>query len=163
MQQLFILYVRIAAKKSRNETIVHVCNPLLDSISLRGQNGGVGDDMLKKLATSFLSSKSTAMKYDLKQAANMQGSILGNLAIMWFLHFKMEKIQPLLIHIFTSIVQLIYSPLFQVYVSPLALFQNGLFLHVNKCSTSQLDSGQELGKAVQCRILRTKGINCINK
>jgi hypothetical protein len=77
-------------------------------------SGGV--EMVKSLASSFLSSSSTVMEYDLSQARNMQGGVLFNMAFMWFLHFKMEQIQPLLIQAATGLMNLMYSPLFQVYV-----------------------------------------------
>ena len=35
---------------------------------------------------------------------------------MWFLHFKMGQVQPLLINTFNGIVSMVYSPLFQVYI-----------------------------------------------
>lgn len=57
------------------------------------------------------------MDYDLKQASNIQSGVIFNMSFMWFLHFKLEKVQPLLIHIVTNFVQLVYNPLFQVYVS----------------------------------------------
>ena len=56
------------------------------------------------------------MEYDLKQARSMQGGLLFNMCFMWFLHFKMEQIQPLLINTVTGIMNMVYSPLFQVYV-----------------------------------------------
>ena len=71
---------------------------------------------MKNLASSFLSSESTVMEYDLKQARSMQGGILFNMCFMWFLHFKMNQMQPLLINTVTGIMNLYYSPLFQVYV-----------------------------------------------
>lgn len=72
--------------------------------------------MVKNLASSFLSTKSTIMEYDLKQAKSMQSGMIVNMMFMWFLHFKMEQVQPLLIQALTGLVNLIYSPLFQVYV-----------------------------------------------
>lgn len=71
---------------------------------------------MKNLASSFLSSKSTVMEYDLKQAKSMQSGLIINMAFMWFLHFKMEQVQPLLIQAATGIINMVYSPLFQVYV-----------------------------------------------
>merc|ERR1712014_569501 len=46
-------------------------------------------------------------------AASLQGSILFNMLLMWFLHLKM---QPLLVTTVNGFLQLICNPLFQVYV-----------------------------------------------
>jgi hypothetical protein len=56
------------------------------------------------------------MEYDMKQALNMQGGVLFNMAFMWLIHFKMEKVQPLVMQVVTGYMQLAYSPLFQAYV-----------------------------------------------
>lgn len=47
---------------------------------------------------------------------NMQGGIFFNMAFMWFLHFKMQQVQPLLVTTINGFMQLVYNPLFQVYV-----------------------------------------------
>ena len=72
--------------------------------------------MVKNLASSFLTSASTVMEYDMNQAKSMQGGVIFNMAFMWFLHFKMQQVQPLLIQVATGLLQLFYHPLFQVYV-----------------------------------------------
>jgi Phosphate transport (Pho88) len=72
--------------------------------------------MMKNLASSFLSSSSTVVEYDLKQANSMQSGLIFNMAMNWFLHFKMGQVQPLLIQSMTGLLNLLYSPLFQVYV-----------------------------------------------
>ena len=72
--------------------------------------------MMKNLASSFLSSQSTVLEYDLKQARSMQSGLIVNMAFMWFLHFKMNQVQPLLVQSITGLANLCYSPLFQVYV-----------------------------------------------
>jgi hypothetical protein len=56
------------------------------------------------------------MEYDLKQAKSMQSGMIFNMMFMWFLHFKMGQVQPLLIQAITGFINLFYSPLFQVYV-----------------------------------------------
>jgi Phosphate transport (Pho88) len=71
--------------------------------------------MLTGLASSFLSSQSTVLEYDLKQAHNMQGGLIFNMLFMWFLHFKLKQIQPLLVQTVTGVMSMVYSPLFQVY------------------------------------------------
>jgi hypothetical protein len=114
VQQIFIFYVRIMAKKNNDRTPIQQTNPLSDMLQKQmGQQGG--NDMVKNLASSFLSSATTVREYDMKQASNMQGGIIFNMAFNWFLHFKMQKTQPLLMQIITGTMQLIYHPLFQVY------------------------------------------------
>jgi hypothetical protein len=77
---------------------------------------GGGNDMIKNLASSFLKKETTAMEYDMGQATSMQGGIIFNMLLMWFLHFKLEQVQPLLVTTVNGFVQLAYNPLFQVYV-----------------------------------------------
>ena len=72
--------------------------------------------MVKDLASQFLSSKTTVMEYDLKQAKSMNSGLLINMAFMWLLHFKMEQTQPLIAQTVTGVLNLVYSPLFQVYM-----------------------------------------------
>lgn len=72
--------------------------------------------MVKEMASQFLSSKTTVLEYDLKQAKSMNSGLLINMAFMWFLHFKMKQTQPLLAQTVTGILNLVYSPLFQVYM-----------------------------------------------
>lgn len=113
--QLFLLYVRIRAKSINDRTPVTTTNPL--SGILQSQLGGAGENaMVKSLASSFLSSQSTALEYDLQQAKSMQSGLMFNMAFMWFLHFKMKQMQPLIINSLTGLMNMAYSPLFQVYV-----------------------------------------------
>eukprot|EP00977_Amphora_coffeiformis_P007755 scaffold1695_cov167-Amphora_coffeaeformis.AAC.25 len=107
--QLVLVYIRIQAKLANDRTPIQMSNPL--SGLLAQQQG-----MVKSLASSFLASSSTILEYDLQQARNMQGGILFNLAFMWFLHFKMGQVQPLLMTTMNGFINLYYSPLFQVYV-----------------------------------------------
>lgn len=72
--------------------------------------------MVKEMASQFLSSKTTVLEYDLKQAKSMNSGLLINMAFMWFLHFKMQQTQPLLAQTVTGVLNLVYSPLFQVYM-----------------------------------------------
>lgn len=116
VQQLFILYVRLAAKRKRDMTTIEVRNPMSDVLTSQLQLDGNARTMIKKLSSSFLSSETTMMDYDLKQASNMQGGVILTMGFMWFLHFKLDKVQPLLIQVCMGLLQLIYSPLFQVYV-----------------------------------------------
>jgi Phosphate transport (Pho88) len=115
--QLFLFYVRIQAKRINDRTPIELKNPL--SSMLQSQLGGSedgGNNMMKNLASSFLSSKSTILEYDLKQARGMQSGLIFNMLLMWFLHFKMEQVQPLLIQTANGLITMVYSPLFQVYI-----------------------------------------------
>lgn len=139
-QQLFVLYVRLAAKRKGDSTKVDTRNPAMDILTKQLQLDGGAQEMAKKLASKFLSSETTVMEYDLKQAADMQGGVLVNMAFMWFLHFKMEKVQPLLIQVVMGFLQLIYSPLFQVYVSKLESMDKVTSLPSHKHSGSRKES-----------------------
>jgi len=117
--QLFLFYVRVQAKLNNDRTPIELKNPL--SSVLESQLGGGGganknNSMMKNLASSFLSSTSTVLEYDLKQARGMQNGLIFNMLFMWFLHFKMEQVQPLLIQTLNGLLTMVYSPLFQVYV-----------------------------------------------
>ena len=117
VQQAFIFYVRVMAKKANNRDPVQVENPLSSMLSsqLEKQDLG-GNDMVKNMASSFLKTESTVVEYDMSQARNMQGGILFNVALMWFMHFKLQQVQPLLVTSVNGFLQLFYNPLFQVYV-----------------------------------------------
>jgi hypothetical protein len=112
--QVFLLYVRIKAKQTNDRTPVILTNPLTNM--LQSQLDNQENAMMKNLASSFLSSESTVVEYDLKQAKSMQGGLLFNMCLMWFLHFKMEQIQPVIISSLSGIFNMYYSPLFQVYI-----------------------------------------------
>jgi hypothetical protein len=121
--EAFVLYVRVQAKLVNDRTVIKLTNPLSSVLQsqLSGGSGGEGSGgpanaVMKNLASSFLSSTSTVMEYDLKQANSMQSGLIFNMAINWFLHFKMEQVQPLLIQSTTGLINMVYSPLFQVYV-----------------------------------------------
>jgi Phosphate transport (Pho88) len=104
--------------KSRNDrTVVHIKSPF-DNNNMDSQLANIagGNEMLKKMASSFLSKDTTVMEYDMGQVRSMQSGIIFSMLIMWFLHFKMQQVQPLLITILNSTLQLFYNPLFQVYV-----------------------------------------------
>merc|ERR1740130_1120650 len=68
------------------------------------------------LASSFLKKESTVRDYDIRRTTVMQGSMLFNMVMMWFLHFKMQQVQPLFVSIVNGFMQLAYNPLFQVYI-----------------------------------------------
>jgi len=118
--QLFLAYARIKAKAANDRTTITVNNPM--SSALQGQmegltgGGGAGAGVMKMLASSLLSSATSVLEYDLKEVKNMQRGLLFNMAFQWFLHFKMKQVQPLLIQTGSGLLNLYYSPLFQVYV-----------------------------------------------
>lgn len=130
LQQLFFIYVRIQARRINDRTPIELKNPLSAVIQSQLSGGRSDDDdnnsnnndlsmsgmMMKNLASSFLSSKSTVLEYDLKQVRSMQSGVIFNLCFMWFLHFKMGQVQPMLIQTVTGLATLFYSPLFQVYI-----------------------------------------------
>lgn len=104
------------AKKNNDRTPIQQKNPLSEILQKQMDQTPGGNDMVKNLASSFLSSETTVMEYDLRQASNMQGGIIFNMLFNWFLHFKLQKTQPLLMQIISGTLQLAYHPLFQVYV-----------------------------------------------
>jgi hypothetical protein len=81
---------------------------------LESQLGDAG--MIKDMASSFLSSRTTVMEYDLKQVGSMQSGMLFSTLLMWFLHFKMNQVQPLFIQTIMGVSEIFYSPLFQIYI-----------------------------------------------
>ena len=105
------------AKKNNNRTPVQVENPLSSMLNSQLEKQGAGgNDMVKNMASSFLKTESTVVEYDMSQARNMQGGILFNMALMWFMHFKLQQVQPLLVTSINGFLQLVYNPLFQVYI-----------------------------------------------
>lgn len=116
IQQAFIFYVRIMAKRANDTTPVETKNPLANMVESQLESAGGGNDMVKNLASSFLKKESTVRDYDIRQTTVMQGSILFNMVMMWFLHFKMQQVQPLFVSIVNGFMQLAYNPLFQVYI-----------------------------------------------
>eukprot|EP00521_Asterionellopsis_glacialis_P008776 CAMPEP_0195282704 /NCGR_PEP_ID=MMETSP0707-20130614/1486_1 /TAXON_ID=33640 /ORGANISM="Asterionellopsis glacialis, Strain CCMP134" /LENGTH=420 /DNA_ID=CAMNT_0040341729 /DNA_START=57 /DNA_END=1319 /DNA_ORIENTATION=+ len=117
--QIFLAYVRVKAKMVNDRTPIEISNPLSSVLQsqLGGGGGGGGKAaMAKDLASSFLQSKSTVYEYDMKQIKSTNSSLLFNMCFMWFLHFKMNQVQPLILQTVTGLMNLFYSPLFQAYV-----------------------------------------------
>lgn len=104
------------AKRANDTTPVETKNPLANMVESQLESAGGGNDMVKNLASSFLKKESTVRDYDIRQTTVMQGSILFNMVMMWFLHFKMQQVQPLFVSIVNGFMQLAYNPLFQVYI-----------------------------------------------
>lgn len=117
LRQLFILYVCLMAKKQNNRTIITTQNPMSDLLQSQfASKGGDGaSSMVKNLASSMLSTKRSVMDYDIQQAMKLQNGIIFNMLFMWVLHFRMGQIQPLLMQTVSGLLELGYSPLFQVY------------------------------------------------
>ena len=117
--QLFLLYVRMRAKAINDRTTITITNPLasLAENAVGGASGGGGGNfMVKALADQVLSTTTTIYEYDMKQAKKMNGSLLFPMVFLYFLHFKMKQVQPLLQQTISGVAGLVYSPLFQVYV-----------------------------------------------
>lgn len=72
--------------------------------------------MVKALADQVLSTQTTVLEYDLKEAVKMNGGLLFPMVFLYFLHFRMKQVQPLIMQTATGLLNLVYSPLFQVYV-----------------------------------------------
>lgn len=116
--QLFLLYVRLQAKSMNDRTPVMISSPLASLLpaAVTGGGGAGANSMVKTLADQVLSTQTTILEYDLKQAKQMNGSLLFPMIFNYFLHFKMKQVQPLIMQTATGMVNLVYSPLFQVYV-----------------------------------------------
>lgn len=124
MMQLFLLYVRFRVKAINDRTEITLSNPLASLVQGAtggammggGGGGGGGNFMVKALADQMLSSTTTIYEYDLSQAKKMNSGLLMPMIFLYFLHFKMKQVQPLLMQTATGVMNLVYSPLFQVYV-----------------------------------------------
>lgn len=118
--QLFLLYVRFRAKGIDDRTPITISNPLASLVQNGAMGGaaanGGGNFVVKALADQVLSTQTTVLEYDLKQAKKMNGGLLFPMVLLYFLHFKMKQVQPLLMQTATGFSNLVYSPLFQVYV-----------------------------------------------
>lgn len=115
--QVFLLYVQLRAKKINDRTPIKISNPLASLAQNSGIGGGGGGNfMVKALADQVLSTQTTILEYDLKQVKKMNGGLLFPMVFLYFLHFKMKQVQPLLMQTATGFLNLAYSPLFQVYV-----------------------------------------------
>ena len=102
---------------NNDRTSIETTNPV-STLLQQGQLDAMGGqaEMVKNLASTFLKSQTTVMEYDRKQASQMQGKMITEMIFMWFLHFKLGQIQPILLAVVNGMIQLFYNPLFQVYV-----------------------------------------------
>lgn len=125
VMQVFLLYVRVKAKMVNDRTEITLSNPLASLVEgaaasagggAGGVGGGGGNFMVKALANQMLSTTTTIYEYDLQQAKKMNSGLLMPMIFLYFLHFKMKQVQPLLMQTATGVMNMVYSPLFQVYV-----------------------------------------------
>eukprot|EP00985_Skeletonema_marinoi_P007579 scaffold3335_cov139-Skeletonema_marinoi.AAC.8 len=121
--QLFLLYVRFRAKAINDRTEITLSNPLASLVqgaaggAMGGAAGGGGGNfMVKALADQMLSSTTTIYEYDVSQAKKMNSGLLMPMVFLYFLHFRMKQVQPLLMQTATGVMNMVYSPLFQVHV-----------------------------------------------
>ena len=117
--QVFLLYVTVSAKRRNDRSPVKLSNPLLSMLPpglMGGMGGSNNGGMIQTLADQLLSTQTTVLEYDLKQIKKMNGGLLFPMILLYFLHFKLKQVQPLLMQTATGVANLVYSPLFQVYV-----------------------------------------------
>ena len=114
--QVFLAYVYLRAKSINDRTPITISNPLASLVQQQGGGGTGTNFMVKALTDQILSTQTTILEYDLKQAKKMNGGLLFPMIMLYFLHFKMKQVQPLLMQTATGVMNLVYSPLFQVYV-----------------------------------------------
>jgi Phosphate transport (Pho88) len=153
--QAFLLYVRIRAKAENNRTLVKLSNPVTNMLQQQFQGAENTNAMVKNLASSFLSSESTVMEYDLKQAKGMQGGLIFTMGFMWLLHFKFQQVQPILVQTVSGLMNLFYSPLFQIYVMGRKLerpFKNPAIDRNRAGMPQQTDDSTNESEALETRI-----------
>lgn len=113
--QLFLLYVRFQVKARNDRTAIKIDNPLSKVMESATKNNE-SMNQVKDIASSFLNSQSTVLEYDLQQIKSMNGGLLVNMGMMWIMHFKLGQVQPLILQAVQGLMNLFYSPLFQVYI-----------------------------------------------
>lgn len=113
--EVFLLYVRLRVKQQNDRTPITISNPLAGIIEGIQKDGG-GGAMVKNLANQMLSTHTTIYEYDLQQIKKMNSGLLFPMVFLYFLHFRMKQVQPLLMQTATGVMNLVYSPLWQVYV-----------------------------------------------
>eukprot|EP00804_Cyclotella_cryptica_P027375 CCRYP_008815-RA/>CCRYP_008815-RA protein AED:0.18 eAED:0.06 QI:0/-1/0/1/-1/0/1/0/431 len=115
--QLFLLYVRTRVKQNNDRTEIVLSNPLASFVAgMQNSNNGATSSMVKSITSQLLTTHTTVYEYDLQQVKSMQSSLLMPMIILYFLHFRMKQMQPLLMQTVTGVMNLIYCPLWQVYV-----------------------------------------------
>jgi hypothetical protein len=114
--QLFLLYVRTRVKQINNRTEITISNPLASLVQGMTSQGGSQNTMVKSLTSQILTTHTTIYEYDMQQIKSMQSGLLMPMVFIYFLHFRMKQMQPLLMQTATGVMNLVYSPLWQVYV-----------------------------------------------
>jgi len=116
--QFFLGYVYLRVKSINDRTSITISNPLAGLVNGAGGagSGGSTNFMVKAITNQVLSTTTTIFEYDIKQVKKMNGSLLFPMIMLYFLHFRMKQVQPLLMQTCTGVMNLVYSPLFQVYV-----------------------------------------------
>jgi len=114
LMQIFLAYVRYRAHVTNDRTPVTVNNPLSNLVQSQLSSGSNG--IVKNLASSFLSSSSTVMEYDLSQAKSTNSRLLPTMLMLWVMHYKMGQVQPLFYQTVNGFKDMLTSPLFQSYV-----------------------------------------------
>jgi len=113
--QLFLLYVRTKVKQINDRTEITLSNPLASMAESMLQKNS-NNDMVKSLTSQILTTHTTIYEYDMQQIKSMQSGLLMPMVFIYFLHFRMKQMQPLLMQTVTGLMNLVYSPLWQVYV-----------------------------------------------
>eukprot|EP00956_Cyclotella_meneghiniana_P043474 scaffold271707_cov79-Cyclotella_meneghiniana.AAC.4 len=113
--QLFLLYVRTKVKQINDRTEITLSNPLASMAESMLQKNS-NNAMVKSLTSQILTTHTTIYEYDMQQIKSMQSGLLMPMVFIYFLHFRMKQMQPLLMQTVTGLMNLVYSPLWQVYV-----------------------------------------------
>jgi len=112
LAQAFLIYVRIRARKINDLTpLTPKLNPLLSSLLPSSI-----PDIAKRLLSNVLTTQKTIMEYDIAQAKMSNNKLLFPLVFLFLLHFKFGQVQPLLYQAASGMLNLVYSPLWQVYI-----------------------------------------------
>ena len=112
--QLFLLYVRARVEQIDDRTPITITNPLTSAVA--GIQRSSDNAIVGSLASQLLTTHTTVYEYDLRQVKSMQSGLLLPMAFVYFLHFRMKQMQPLLMQTATGVLNLVYSSLWQVYV-----------------------------------------------
>lgn len=113
--QLFLLYVRTKVRQINDRTEITLSNPLASMAEAMMQKNS-NNAMVKSLTSQILTTQTTIYEYDMQQIKSMQSGLLMPMVFIYFLHFRMKQMQPLLMQTVTGVMNLVYSPLWQVYV-----------------------------------------------
>jgi hypothetical protein len=113
--QIFLIYARYRIQSINDSTPITTTHPL-SSLIPKSNEESQTSDMVKNLASQFLSNDSTFKEYDLSQAKSMNNGLLFPMLMLYFLHFKMGQVQPLFFQTINGLKDFLFSPLVQVHV-----------------------------------------------